>query len=266
MKEGAVVIDNIKTNYRIAGSGPAVLVLHGWGSSYDSWKKMQDLLAKEGFFSICPDLPGFGKSQDPPPSWNLENYLNFVEKFIEKTSDIYKDFKKPFFLLGHSFGGRISIKMANRNPEKLKKLILCNAAGIKIRPGIKTMLLLSIAGLGNLVFSIKPLRKVKDSFRNFFYMSLRKRDYVKANRTMKEVMKNILKEDLRPLLPDIKTETLIVWGKKDKIVPVKCAYIFKKEIKDAKLVILPASHHSPHLESPEILSKKISEFLKNNEN
>ncbi len=266
MKEGAVVIDNIKTNYRIAGSGPAVLVLHGWGSSCDSWKRMQNLLAKEGFFSICLDLPGFGKTQDPPPSWNLEDYLNFVEEFIERISDIYKDFGKPFFLLGHSFGGRISIKMAKRSPEKLKKLILCNAAGIRVKPGLKTRLLLLIASLGDIVFSIKPLGKIKDLARNFFYMFLRKRDYIKANQTMKEVMKNVLKEDLRPLLSDIKTETLIVWGGKDKIVPVKCAYMFKKEIKNAKLVILPANNHSPHLESPEILSKKISEFLKNNEN
>ena len=74
-------------------------------------------------------------------------------------------------------------------------------------------------------------------------------------------MKNIIAEDLEHYLSHIKTETLIIWGEKDRMVPLKCAYVFEKQIKKSKLIVMPAIGHSPHLEDPEGLVRLIEKFF-----
>jgi len=256
MKENSILIDNLKINYKIAGEGPAILILHGWGGSSDSWRKVLKILAKEKYKIIVPDLPGFGKSITPPIAWDVKAYSNFVFELTEKLGI------SQFLLLGHSFGGRIAIKFAKDYPEKIKKLILCDSAGIKQKWGLKEKIIFQLSKLGNAIFTPSPLTRLKDKARNLFYIFLRNKDYFKADGTMKETVKKVLSEDLLPELSDIKTETLLIWGQKDKMVPLKYAYIFKENVPNSKLEILPKIGHSPHLEKPEKLSKIILNFLK----
>ncbi|HXK32096.1 MAG TPA: alpha/beta fold hydrolase, partial [Candidatus Paceibacterota bacterium] len=71
MKEVRVLINGLETNYKIAGSGPAILVLHGWGGSSDSWVKVQEILSEKGYQVIAPDFPGLGVSANPPIAWGV---------------------------------------------------------------------------------------------------------------------------------------------------------------------------------------------------
>ena len=256
MEEKKIFVDNLEVNYKIAGSGPAVLILHGWGGSSDSWIAVQEILAKQGYKAICPDLPGFGKSKTPSRAWEVTDYAEFVNKF---TRFLNID---NFFIISHSFGGRVAISFAGTYPEKLKRLVLCNSAGIKPNPGIKTRIIFQFSKIGNAIFSPKISARFKDGARNIFYVFLRHKDYAKANGVMKETIKKVLNEDLTQDLSKIRTKTLIVWGEKDKMVPVKYAQVFKEKIKDSQLVILPKIGHSPHLEAPEKLSKILIPFLK----
>jgi pimeloyl-ACP methyl ester carboxylesterase len=256
VKEEEILINGLKVNYKIAGEGPAILVLHGWGGSSDSWIRFQEILANQGYKVICPDFPGFGKTLPPPNPWDIKDYTEFIFKFIQKFTS------EKFFLLGHSFGGRIAIKFALLYPEKLRSLILCSSAGIKPKPGLKTRIVFWLARIGNAIFTPKHLTRFKDSARNLFYLVLRNRDYVKANGIMKETIKKVLSEDLLPELSKIKIKTLIIWGKTDKMVPVKYANIFQEKIENSKLEILPKIGHSPHLEVPKKLSEIILNFLK----
>jgi pimeloyl-ACP methyl ester carboxylesterase len=116
--------------------------------------------------------------------------------------------------------------------------------------------------VGNAVFTPKPLARFKDSARNLFYGFIRKRDYAKAKGVMKETIKKVLDEDLLADLAQIKTDTLIIWGKEDKMVPVKYAKIFNEKIENSKLEIMPKVGHSPHIETPEKLAEIILNFLK----
>ena len=257
MEEKQILIDNLKINYKIAGRGPAILVLHGWGGSSDSWLIFQKILAKAGYRVIIPDFPGFGKSVTPPKPWGIENYTDFVLKFAQKLG-----LENSFFMVGHSFGGRISIRFTSQYPEKVKKLVLCDSAGIKPKPGLKTRLIFWMASIGNAIFSPRHLVRLKDTARNLFYIFLRNKDYVKADGTMKETIKKVLEEDLLPELSQIKVKTLIIWGGADRVVPLKYAYIFKEIIKDSQLEIIPRIGHSPHLETPEKLAVKIINFIK----
>lgn len=258
MEEKNIFTNGLKINYKITGQGPPILILHGWGGSSGSWVEVAEILAKEKFKIIIPDLPGFGKSKTPPKPWNIADYAEWVIDFANS-----QDWKE-FFTLGHSFGGRIAIKLATQYPQRVKKLILCCSAGIKPKPDAETKIIFWLTKIGNAIFTPKPLKRFKDTARNLFYIFLRHKDYVKADRTMRETIKKVLEEDLLSDLPKIKTKTLIIWGEKDKMVPLKYAYIFKEKIENSKLEIIPKVGHTPNLERPERLTQTILNFLEIN--
>ena len=255
MKEEKILVKEIETNYKIGGKGENLLILHGWSGSSDSWRKIIEILEIK-FRVICPDFPGFGKTKPPKIPWNLDDFVEWLGEFTGKLN------LESFFLLGHSFGGRVAIKFSILYPEKVKKLILINSAGIKQDWGLREKIIFQASKIGNAIFSKNHFLRFKDGARNLFYRIARIKDYSKAKGVMRETMKKIVEEDLLPELPKIQNETLIVWGEKDRIIPLKYAFIFKEKIKNSKLEILPKIRHSPHLEDPEKLAEILFSNLK----
>lgn len=247
MEEKKITIDNLKINYKIAGSGPAILVLHGWGSNSEKWQKIGDLLVNSGMKVIIPDLPGFGKSQEPFEPWGLDNYCHFIERFIS-VLDLDK-----FYLLGHSSGGSIAVKYCLKFPERIEKLFLVAPACIR-KKTFQKKILATFAK----IFKIFSFLSFYCSIRKLFYKFLvRRSDYPYTEGLMKETYLKIIKEDLSDILEQIQIPTIIIWGKKDKIKRIKEAYLIKKKIKNSKLEIILKASHSPHLETPEELTKII---------
>lgn len=260
-EEKKILIKGLEANYKIRGAGEPILILHGWGGSSDSWISVQKILTAQKFKVIVPDFPGFGKSKTPREPWHVDDYVEWLKNFIKEVKKYNGEPAEPFFLLGHSFGGRIAIKFTAKYPERVKSLILCSSAGIKPEQALKQKVLFCLGRLGDYLFSQRPLIRFKDGARNIFYQIIRQRDYLKANGTMKETVKKILEEDLLDFLPKIKTKTLILWGKLDKMVPLKYAYIMEEKIPNSRLIILPGIGHSPQLDVPEKLAKTIVQFL-----
>lgn len=259
MEEKRISIKNLKINYKIAGRGEPLLILHGWGGSSDSWRIVGKKLSAKGYKVLIPDLPGFGKSQAPFKPWGIDGYVKFLNSFLNKLKT------KKIFLIAHSFGGRIAIEFAAFYPQKLKKLILCSAPGVKFQPTFRQMIAMEMARLGNLIFKPKSLWPLKNKARSLFYFFLRQRDYLNSNETMRQVFQKVVKKNLSPYLSQIKTKTLIIWGKEDKLVPLRCGKLIKDKIFDSQLEILPKIGHSPHLECPEKLTKIILKFLNSNQ-
>ena len=255
MKEEKLSINNLEVNYKIAGEGPAILVLHGWGGSSDSWREVLKILSGN-YKVVVPDLPGFGKTPPPPRVWERKDYIDFILSFLESLKI------NTFFLVGHSFGGSLAVMLSKRCPERIKKIIFLDASGIKHKVNPKTMMIFWMARIGNAVFSPKHLRRFKDAARNLFYVFLRNRDYVKAKGIMRDTIKNVFAQDLLPELSGVKNQTLIVWGEIDRMVPLKYGRIFNEKIAGSVLKTLPKVGHSPHLEVPEELSRIISSFFK----
>jgi len=253
--EKEIIINGLETNYKIAGSGPAILILHGWGSSSDSWRKVQEILVGKGYKVIVPDFPGFGKSNEPPQAWGVSHYSEWLKSFIDNV------IREPVFLLGHSFGGRVAIKFVNRYPEKVKKLILCASAGIKPKLSLKQKIFSRLAKIGRKIIPTEQGEVGLPQIKKVFYSLLGQKDYLKSHGVMKEVFKKVIEEDLLQELLNIETKTLIIWGKKDKMVPVKYAYIFHKKIKNSELKIFPNAGHIPHRKMPEKLSGTIIKFF-----
>ena len=259
IEEKQILVDGLKINYKMGGEGEPLLILHGWDGSSNSWVDVQKILVKKGFEVICPDLPGFGKSISPPSAWSVGDYCHFVLNFINKIGE------EKVNLMGHSFGGRVAIKFSVSYPEKLKKLILCASAGIKHPLTLSQLIILKISIVGNFFFSKRPFKKLKDLAQNFFYSILRHKDYAKAKGVMKETLKKVLEEDLKPELGQIKADTLLIWGEKDKAVPLEDAHLMKESISQSTLEIIPGASHTPNLEFPEKLAEIVINFLKSHE-
>ncbi|HZG78511.1 MAG TPA: alpha/beta hydrolase, partial [Paenibacillus sp.] len=96
-----VTIDDLQIHYEAKGEGPDVVLLHGWGAELGTFHRIQESLSRH-FRVFAIDLPGFGKSSEPPAPWGVEEYTQFVRKFFEKLG-----IEQPI-LMGHSNGGRIS--------------------------------------------------------------------------------------------------------------------------------------------------------------
>lgn len=227
------------------------LIIHGWGRGAKSWLTVKNLLEKKGLLVLAPDLPGFGQNPAPTQAWYLDDYVNWLNHFCEENH------LNQFFLLGHSFGGAIALKFSLQYPEKVKKLFLVAPALIR-KKSLKKIFLKKIASFLN-----KFLKLNKSLFwRKFFYRLLRiKSDYLELEGVMKETYLNIIEEDLSKKLDKLSVSTIIIWGKKDNILPVKQAYLIKEKIKDAQIVIIPSANHNLAEKTPAILVEKILENI-----
>ncbi len=234
----------------------SLIIFHGWGSSKEKWQKVKEKIELEGIEVKVPDLPGFKPENKLKRTWTLDDYVQWTKEFSEK--------ENRFFLLGHSFGGRIGIKFAQKYPEKIKGLILVSAAGIKkpasfyhkiLKKGAETMKKLKIE-------EIPFLKGIWEFLRKFFYRYiLRKTDYYETSDFLRETIKKVLEEDLTPLLDKIKAPTFIIWGRKDKITLLEDAFLMKKRIKKSELVVLDNLGHAPHIKDPEKLAQKVIQFI-----
>src|SRR3989344_8631904 len=105
MIENKVLIKNLETHYKVFGQGKPILILHGWPSSSDKWQEVAQILAKK-YLVIVPDLPAFGKTQEPNLAWDTNDYIEWLREFCDNVEGLQKE----FYLIGHSFGGALAAK------------------------------------------------------------------------------------------------------------------------------------------------------------
>ena len=110
----------------VYGSGPAVLLLHGWGVHSDLWDLVLDGL-EQGRKLIVPNLPGFGVTPEPAVSWSVHDYADWCIALLDRLGVETCD------IVGHSNGGRIGIVMAAEHPDRIRRMVLTASAGIRPR-------------------------------------------------------------------------------------------------------------------------------------
>ncbi|MGB9598624.1 MAG: alpha/beta fold hydrolase, partial [Minisyncoccales bacterium] len=228
MEEKTIDLEGLLVSFQEEGQGPFFLILHGWKGSSLSWKNVVQGLSS--FFTVISlDLPGFGKSQNPPFAFDLEDFAKVLNSFCQKREI------KEIFLLGHSFGGAVAVIFTILFPQMVKKLILCAPALLRSKKkNFKQRFFNFLATTGNKIFNQKPpffLKKI-------IYRIINNYDYFDLNPVMKETFKKIIKRDLREDLSQIDIPTLILWGEKDKILPLFQAFFIKEKIKNSQLEIL----------------------------
>jgi len=240
----------------------SLIILHGWQSSKEKWQTVKEDIEKSGIKVYIPDIPGFKPESALTEAWNLDNYIDWFYGYVasEKISD-------GFFLLGHSFGGRMAIKIASGHKQKPKGIILVSAAGIKKSPtwsnkvlaeGARIMRELKIEDAPILGICLKLFKGI------FYKYILRRTDYYNTKGYLRDTIKNILAEDLSQRLDKITPPTLIIWGKADRVTPIQDAYLMKEKIKNSKLELLERVGHTPYLETPIKLAQLINKFIEEN--
>ncbi|MFQ6015879.1 MAG: alpha/beta fold hydrolase [Anaerolineae bacterium] len=263
LAERQINVDGIALNYKpwpvgqdkLAGEGAPIIILHGWGSSSEAWTKTVEHFPPRGYRICVLDLPGFGQSDPPPRPWGVSDYACCVARFAEALS------MERFFLIGHSFGGRISIRLTILHPERLLGLVLCASAGIKPKPTLKQMGLLVLAKVGHALLSLPVLKALQETARKGLYFAAGEWDYYRSQGVMRDTIKRVLEEDLKPDLGKIVTPTLILWGREDQITPLSDAYTMKDEIPNAALEIVEGAGHRLPYEKPEIFAYLVLTFI-----
>lgn len=231
-----------------------IIILHGWGSSSQAWQTPKKLFESKGFAVFTPDLPGFGKEKPPKTPWSVSDYVNFVLKYAQK-----KGLEK-FLLIGHSFGGRVAIKLAALYPEKMRGLIL---TGVPLGPRrtLKVFAFFILSKIGKIIFLVPPFPFLIPWFRKLLYRLVGEWDYYKTTGVMRQVFKNVINEYLTPFLSKIKSPTLILWGNEDKVTPISLTHLIRDKIPQAKFVSLPGASHKFPYEQPEIFVEEVIKFL-----
>ena len=219
-------IKNVSVNYIQYGEGKDIILLHGWGQNIEMMKPIGDNLCNRFRINII-DLPGFGESEEPKEIWSIHDYSDMLEIFIKKL-----DIKKPI-IMGHSFGGRVAIRYSSNHP--IEKLVLFGAPCIRISE--------------NLPLYIKVLKAIKrlpglNEFGEYMKKYIGSRDYKAASPVMRQILVNVVNEDLSKYAREIEEPTLLIWGDNDTEAPVNDAKELEKIMIDAGLIILHGSHYA----------------------
>jgi pimeloyl-ACP methyl ester carboxylesterase len=118
-------VDGRTALYGVAGEGVPVLFIHGWGLGQHAYKRALKRLVHMGCRVFAPALPGFGGTADlPPRHFSFEGYADWVDQFLAAVK-----VDEPVFVVGHSFGGGVSIRFAHDFPERVRTLVLINSVG-----------------------------------------------------------------------------------------------------------------------------------------
>lgn len=253
-----VDISGINVNYIKEGeSGSAILLLHGWGSNLTLFEAMINSLKKEHVVYAL-DLPGFGNTEEPDFAWNVDNYTDFVIKFIKEMKI------ESLSILGHSFGGRIIIKLLNREnlSFKVEKIVLLDSAGIKPKNNGSNTFRAKYYRFAKKIVTSRIVKKIAKNAEDNLKSKFGSEDYKNATPLMRDVLVKTVNEDLTDLLQNIKVPTLLVWGDKDIATPLGDAEIMKERIEDAGLVVVKGGSHYSFLDNPVYVNTVLLDFFK----
>jgi pimeloyl-ACP methyl ester carboxylesterase len=233
-----------------------LLCLHGWGGSKESFTELRQALKGTDITLYTPDLPGFGDTPEPSSPMTVDGYADWVLKYIKE-----QGIKNNTFLLGHSHGGRIAIKLVTEKNLEPAHLFLCAAAGIRHPRHFKRAIGLMLAKGGKILFSIPGLKSLEPLGKKVLYKLVRVHDYEKASDVMRKTLIKVSQEDLRPNLKDIHIPTDLFWGIDDGMTPFSDAKIMEQEIPNAILHRYPGVRHRVHRDKAEEIASIIQSHL-----
>lgn len=227
-----MIINDVNINYVNYGNkdGDSIVLLHGWGQNIEMMKPLGDGL-KNNYNVLIIDLPGYGLSDEPSFAWSVYDYVDMLHKFLEELK-----INNPI-LIGHSFGGKISLLYASK--YNVKKLVLF---GSPFKKEIKKESLK--------LKTLKTLKKVPiiNKLEGFAKKHIGSDDYRNASPIMREILVGTVNLDIEEEVSKIKCPTLIIWGDLDEAVPLNRAYELEKLIPDSAVILYEGCTHYAYLE------------------
>lgn len=228
---------------------PAVIVLPGWMAKASLYRSIPDAIS-EKYHVLIPDMPGFGgNTPEPSDAWDLNGFVDFVSAFIESLEI------KSLTLMGHSFGGRIIIKMMSRKdlPFSVERIVLIDAAGIRHELSKKTRYKQKLFKIAKHFMSETQIEHYKETHGSA--------DYRAASPLMRDCMVKAINEDLTPLLPNIRCEVLLIWGTEDTATPIGDGEMMERMIPNAGLARISGAGHFSFADAPIIFANILRSYF-----
>lgn len=254
-----IVVDGYNICYKTTGTGDkTVVILQGWGTDLGVYDSVAGVIDGSRYRVIQFDFPGFGGSDEPKEPWDVDGFADFFCRFMEVMQ------VKQATLIGHSYGGRVIIKLAASEsiPFEITNIILIDSAGVlpvrttaqkwKIR---KYKILKKFLNM-KLIYAMFP--EVIDDWRSRQGSA----DYRNATPMMRQCMVKAVNEDLTELLPKIRQEVLLIWGDQDTATPIRDAHIMEEKIPNCGLAVIPGTGHFSFLEKPAQFRGIMEAYLK----
>lgn len=220
---------------RIGSGPPRVLALHGWARSGADFARIL-----QGTDALAVHLHGFGQTPPPPTAWGSVDYAEQLAEALDRARS--EDDAGPagatrYVVVGHSFGGRVAVRLAARRPDLVAALVLTGVPLVRATPAPRPALSLRVA---------KRLRAA-GLLPSSVVDRLRRRggsaDYNAAQGVMRDVLVRVVTEDYRDDLPRVTAPVHMVWGELDDAAPLAGARLAADLLPDARLAVVHGAGH-----------------------
>lgn len=220
-------VEGLDVHYKCAGSGMAVILIHGGAGDWSEWQKNLAFLSRN-FRVFAPDLPGFGLSGSPDIFVSLPWFSSFLRGFMDALGI------GSAHLIGHSLGGTIAMAFALDFPERVEKVVLVDSGGLG-----------ELSWQGRLIlFLVRGVKRMVGKEKSPSYMPGSMEDWLVINR-----------------MSEFKSPAMIVWGKRDPYLPLSQAKLAHSLIQNCQLHVFPRCHHAPQRENSEEFNNLVHQFL-----
>jgi pimeloyl-ACP methyl ester carboxylesterase len=268
-----IEIDGLSVNYVDIGEQDRrrpIVFVHGLSGQWQNWLENIPRFSQEHRV-VAMDLPGHGMTGMPRDQISIELYGNFVAELVRRLD------LAPAVLVGNSMGGFVAAEVAIRAPEVVERLMLLSAAGVSQVDLARRPVLAAGKAAGFLATANVAQKRwiARRPVLRHWIMSLivRHPSRIKADAMFEALMKGAdkpgfddalracLEYDFRDRLPQIGAPTIVIWGEKDMIIPVKDADAFVSMIEGARKVVIEDTGHVPMFERPPAFNELLEEFL-----
>jgi pimeloyl-ACP methyl ester carboxylesterase len=238
-------IHGYRRAYRVAGSGPAILLIHGIGDNSTTWSTVQTKLAQR-FTVIAPDLLGHGKSDKPRADYSVAAYANGMRDLMS-VLDIDR-----VTVVGHSLGGGVAMQFAYQFPQLVDRLILVSAGGVT-----KDVNLIGSTGLGrDLPDVLRILADLPEPTASAAFA-----------RTLRAVVdwrgQVVTMLDRCYLTQSVPVQ--LIWGKRDSVIPISHAHLAHAAMPGSQLETFDRSGHFPFHDDPDRFVEVVERFIDSTE-
>jgi pimeloyl-ACP methyl ester carboxylesterase len=275
IERAEVLLHGHRVAFTVAGQGPPVVLIHGVAGRAAQWEQTVELLA-ESHTVVAPDLMGHGESAKPRGDYSLGAHASGIRDLLvglnlERAS-----------IVGHSLGGGIAMQFAYQFPERCERLVLVSSGGLgdEVHPMLRAATLpgsefvlpvlahprvISVAAalpaaLGRLGLHTGPdLTEIARGYQSLSNVEARKAFIHTVRGVIDPTGQRINASDRLYLAS--KMPTMIIWGSRDPIIPVKHAYSAHEGMPDSRLEVFKGSGHFPQLEHPVRFARALDAFL-----
>jgi pimeloyl-ACP methyl ester carboxylesterase len=256
MQGKTIKVDGRDVHYYTAGHGEPLVVIHGGGGDARTWGK-NIIELSEKYTVYAPDLPGYGGSQPLDGNYYIPELSDFLGSFASNLG------LEKFYLVGHSMGGGVALDYALKSPQKIKKLVLVSSLCLgreiafwvrllSIRALLRSFGALTIGVLKSIKWLAEHLNPAE------FIMPLSPASMTVGGNITTIKQQSLVLENR---LSEVAVPTLLIWGSRDPIVPVRHAYQAAKVIPDCQVKVFENRGHNVHREELAEFSSTISGFL-----